>query len=165
MKMETLDIEMLVEFQEFVNRECAENIKEIIRSGSVETDFLTKITIALGMMEKELKKEKPYVNGKYNPKYGNNRICRCGHTYERHFDFYDDAEPVGCKYCDCDHFVEFNPMKDIKIGDRIEFTQEGMPMRLHGKVYEINEHSVSVKCKNGVKRHPMFHKIIKICNN
>lgn len=43
---------------------------------------------------------------KYNPNYGDNRICVCGHTYERHFDSYENMEPVGCKYCGCSEFVE-----------------------------------------------------------
>ena len=42
----------------------------------------------------------------YNPKYGDNRMCICGHAYYRHFDTYDDMLPVGCKYCLCDTFVE-----------------------------------------------------------
>jgi hypothetical protein len=40
---------------------------------------------------------------KYNPKYGDERICKCGHTYERHFDTYEEMANVGCKYCDCGH--------------------------------------------------------------
>lgn len=44
---------------------------------------------------------------KYNPDYGDDKICvRCGHTYERHFDSWEDYFPCGCKYCDCDEFVE-----------------------------------------------------------
>lgn len=43
---------------------------------------------------------------KYNPNYGDNRMCVCGHPYHRHFDSYEDNEPVSCKYCDCDTFVE-----------------------------------------------------------
>lgn len=43
---------------------------------------------------------------KYNPKYGNNRICFCGHTYERHFDSYEEMCAIGCKYCRCNQFVE-----------------------------------------------------------
>lgn len=43
---------------------------------------------------------------KYNPKYGDDRICICGDTYYRHFDSYDKMRPVGCKYCDCMTFVE-----------------------------------------------------------
>lgn len=41
---------------------------------------------------------------KYNPKYGDDRLCRCGHTYYRHFDTYDYMEDVGCKYCECNNF-------------------------------------------------------------
>lgn len=43
---------------------------------------------------------------KYDPKYGDNRICKCGHIYYRHFDTYDGMEPVGCKYCGCQNFIE-----------------------------------------------------------
>lgn len=43
---------------------------------------------------------------KYNPKYGDDRVCKCGHKYERHFDAYEDMAPVGCKYCDCFAFEE-----------------------------------------------------------
>lgn len=46
----------------------------------------------------------------YNPKYGDGRICVCGHTYERHFDGYEDPDhqDVGCKYCCCYDFQEKN---------------------------------------------------------
>jgi len=40
----------------------------------------------------------------YNPKYGNDRICKCGHPYHRHFDNYEEMEAVGCKYCQCWEF-------------------------------------------------------------
>ena len=43
---------------------------------------------------------------KYNPNYGDDRICKCGHPYYRHFDSYDDMNAVGCKYCDCFDFEE-----------------------------------------------------------
>jgi len=42
----------------------------------------------------------------YNPKYGDERVCQCGHPYRRHFDPYEHNEAVGCKYCDCMEFVE-----------------------------------------------------------
>jgi hypothetical protein len=35
----------------------------------------------------------------YDPNYGDDIPCECGHPYYRHFDTYDDMEPVGCKYC------------------------------------------------------------------
>lgn len=55
--------------------------------------------------------EKPYLVEvveiyKYNPCYGDDRICKCGHPYYRHFDSYDNNAPVGCKYCDCCTFEE-----------------------------------------------------------
>jgi len=42
----------------------------------------------------------------YNPKYGDDRVCECGHAYYRHFDSYEDMYPCGCKYCDCEEFIE-----------------------------------------------------------
>ena len=42
----------------------------------------------------------------YNPVYGDNRECKCGHPYYRHFDTYEGMSPVGCKYCECFHFEE-----------------------------------------------------------
>jgi len=42
----------------------------------------------------------------YNPEYGDNRMCTCGHAYIRHFDPYEEMEPTGCKYCGCFEFVE-----------------------------------------------------------
>lgn len=41
----------------------------------------------------------------YNPDYGDNKLCKCGHTYYRHFDSYENMAPVGCKYCQCEEFV------------------------------------------------------------
>lgn len=51
---------------------------------------------------------------KYNPRYGDDRICICGHPYHRHFDTYNHMFPVGCKYCGCIDFVESNVMHDGK---------------------------------------------------
>jgi hypothetical protein len=42
----------------------------------------------------------------YDPDFGDNRKCKCGHAYARHFDPYENWEFVGCKYCGCDNFVE-----------------------------------------------------------
>jgi len=43
---------------------------------------------------------------KFNPNYGMDRNCVCGHPYHRHFDGYEDNAPVGCKYCECYTFIE-----------------------------------------------------------
>lgn len=63
--------------------------------------------------------EKPYIIREivkivheYNPAYGDDRICECGHSYYRHFDSYEEMEPVGCKYCGCYVFVEIEDGKD-----------------------------------------------------
>lgn len=62
-----------------------------------------------------MENEEPYIKEtrieiitehKYNPKYGNDRICECGHPYHRHFDPYEKWDAVGCKYCDCMNFKE-----------------------------------------------------------
>jgi hypothetical protein len=47
-----------------------------------------------------------YVEHQYNPKYGDERICVCGHEYYRHFDSYEKMATVGCKYCGCQNFKE-----------------------------------------------------------
>lgn len=50
--------------------------------------------------------ERIVIDMEYNPNYGDHRKCTCGHDYERHFDSYENMEPVGCKYCGCFEFVE-----------------------------------------------------------
>jgi hypothetical protein len=35
----------------------------------------------------------------YDPNFGDDTLCLCGHTYRRHFDSYGDLAPVGCRYC------------------------------------------------------------------
>lgn len=57
--------------------------------------------------------EKPYIETtitkvvrSWNPKYPSEELCTCGHVYYRHFDSYEDMEPVGCKYCPCWDFAE-----------------------------------------------------------
>lgn len=40
----------------------------------------------------------------YEEAFGDDRECRCGHPYYRHFDTYEDMRPVGCKYCQCSRF-------------------------------------------------------------
>ena len=59
--------------------------------------------------------EKPYIEKVisrtvklYNAKYGDDRVCVCGHPYDRHFDGFEEPEnaAVGCKYCSCYTFKE-----------------------------------------------------------
>ena len=51
-------------------------------------------------------KQELNVTYKYNPNYGDDRECICGHPYYRHFDTYEEMAPIGCKYCICGTFVD-----------------------------------------------------------
>jgi len=42
----------------------------------------------------------------YDCKFGDAKLCACGHQYHRHFDSYENMDPVGCKYCGCETFIE-----------------------------------------------------------
>ena len=42
--------------------------------------------------------------GIYDDKFGNDRVCKCEHSYYRHFDSYDNMRAIGCKYCQCGTF-------------------------------------------------------------
>jgi hypothetical protein len=44
------------------------------------------------------------VHKEYNPHFGDDRECQCGHSYYRHFDSYEGMEACGCKYCGCQCF-------------------------------------------------------------
>lgn len=55
----------------------------------------------LGKLPYLIKEEVTY---HWNREYDQSAICECGHTYERHFDSYEDMAPVGCKYCLCYEF-------------------------------------------------------------
>lgn len=54
-----------------------------------------------------LEQEVVTVVRRYNPYYGDYRLCECGHDYHRHFDSYENMKAVGCKYCACQTFREF----------------------------------------------------------
>ena len=65
------------------------------------------------MIRKPQSKEEPYifveevhVLKRYNPNYGDDRICECGHPYYRHFDTHQDMACCGCKCCGCFEFKE-----------------------------------------------------------
>lgn len=45
------------------------------------------------------------LKSKYNPKFGDDKECACGHAYYRHFDSYENMASVGCKYCSCGTFI------------------------------------------------------------
>lgn len=81
-------------------------------------------------MKKHILKDKanePYLEKKeiittylYNPNYGDDRICECGHSYDRHFDSYENMLAVGCKYCGCFEFKEKKIMKTFMLNSKIK---------------------------------------------
>lgn len=41
----------------------------------------------------------------YNSEFGDDRVCECGHSYYRHFDWAEEYR-CSCKYCGCFEFKE-----------------------------------------------------------
>ncbi len=60
----------------------------------------------VAIIEQLLERVPIYGHAAYDKDFGDDRVCQCGHPYYRHFDTYEDMAPVGCKYCDCNHYVE-----------------------------------------------------------
>lgn len=69
-------------------------------------------------------------NHEYNPNYGDNRECKCGHPYYRHFDTYEEMQACGCKYCDCFDFEEVGNVK--RDGERLRELQDTGGIELRG---------------------------------
>lgn len=93
------------------------NLPEVTMSmngkAPLEPHDLHDLVKAISDAQKIFQTEQPYLEStrvvrdrEYNPDYGNNRVCECGHPYHRHFDSYENMDPVGCKYCGCFTFVE-----------------------------------------------------------
>lgn len=47
----------------------------------------------------------------YDPFFGDEIECECGHPYYRHFDSYEEMAPVGCKYCSKENCIRFRAKK------------------------------------------------------
>lgn len=56
----------------------------------------------------------------YNPDFGDDKLCRCSHTYYRHFDTYEEMSPVGCKYCPCRKFDEVKTGFDKYVAGKMQ---------------------------------------------
>lgn len=69
-------------------------------------DFRNRIKMLVMGEQPYIETTRVVVERKYNPNYGDGRICVCGHKYYRHFDTYDQMEACGCKYCQCVTFKE-----------------------------------------------------------
>lgn len=60
-----------------------------------DEDFESLKKLIFGIIDLGNEKKVPM----YDDMYGDNKECLCGHPYYRHFDTYDNMDPVGCKYC------------------------------------------------------------------
>jgi hypothetical protein len=77
-----------------------------------KSDEIEKVIVELPYLEAVDVEINQYV--RYNPKYGDNRECECGHSYYRHFDSYEQMDAVGCKYCECYNFIEAKSIVEPK---------------------------------------------------
>lgn len=105
-KLDSTDTKIMMQYLKEVTNKFCEIDSEISEKGICECDVISSLKATFDTFVDEISKEKPYINGEYNPNYGDERICVCGHSYVRHFDTYEYMDPIGCKYCGCDKFVE-----------------------------------------------------------
>jgi len=79
-------------------------IAERVRHENQVRDLAQQVAATKEQLSKAMKLET--ASFVYDPKFGDDRVCQCGHPYYRHFDSHEDMAPVGCKYCQCERFVE-----------------------------------------------------------
>lgn len=95
--------------------------------------------------------EQPYlldihILHKYNPKYGDSRVCKCGHQYHRHFDSYEHMDAIGCKYCDCYEFEETPVYSDGFIGEGyIEFAPIEQNLWFYDDLVKISNGKIQIR--------------------
>lgn len=68
---------------------------------NLREELLTKSKITDGPYLVTLNKESIRIKYAFNSNYKGVDTCKCGHSYNRHFDPYEDHDAVGCKYCQC----------------------------------------------------------------
>lgn len=100
--------------QKYLNSQCIDygDLNERAEQ-QIKKAFIDGMREQLGMQTVDDSGDSPYlesvslsVDKKYNSNFGDNRKCKCGHVYYRHFDSYEQMEAIGCKYCHCDEFEE-----------------------------------------------------------
>jgi len=105
-KLDRQSIEPLMECLKSVTETIGYAASDIAKNGIYTGTIISELKNHLEKLECIISVEKPYLNGIYNPNYGDSRVCKCGHAYSRHFDPYEGMDPVGCKYCGCEKFTE-----------------------------------------------------------
>lgn len=102
----------------------------------------------------------------YNPRYGDDRICVCGHPYYRHFDSYEDNEPVGCKYCGCYTFkeVEFcHNMKQSEVYRNNFLERYAEAARILHNYHLDSVIDWLIDCERNTSRDAPYHNLFHTC--
>lgn len=100
-----------------ISKETYERMVELVEEYELQHSFSRgknpMDTMSAGIREVEKFEEPPYHYTyrveeirSFNPNFDQNKECGCGHPYHRHFDGYEDWEPIGCKFCGCHTFIE-----------------------------------------------------------
>lgn len=93
-------------------------------------------------MEPYIKKHYLVLKEEYNPDYGDDKLCKCGHPYHRHFDWMEDNVPVGCKYCGCYRFIPVDSHEAClkKIDNRIPVFSlyDGWEVEINNQTFRYN---------------------------
>lgn len=81
----------------------------------------------------------------YDEKFGDNKLCLCGHPYYRHFDTYEQMSAVGCKYCS--HYTPMgNHVKERFCPYFKEDKGQGIVRDPHGREEDLYAHAVCNDC-------------------
>jgi len=93
-----------------------------------------KVDQVISSYEEDDNKTSPYLRTKVmikrtelrmNPDFPDDARCDCGHAYYRHFDSYENWEPVGCKYCECSQW-----MPPVEKAGIIPYRHDGNELRM-----------------------------------
>lgn len=87
----------------------------------------------------------------YDPEFGDDKLCVCGHVYYRHFDSYENMNPVGCKYCPCGVFELIDERRDYRVS--YYYSAQGTPEQFYSHI---------VKAKNEMEAIQYFHDVYMV---
>ena len=110
-------------YRKTITRKERQDIEAKIANPLTPEEYLAIIHDLLGRVPE-------FGDAPYDPNYGDDILCVCGHPYYRHFDTYEQMAPVGCKYCPCDTGFQPHPDYDRNFGDMRE-CECGMPYYRH----------------------------------
>lgn len=84
----------------------------------IEEKLVWKIVYNLKDRIKELENPTGMIKdygSNYDKNFGDDRKCKCGHSYSGHFDYVENMRHIGCKYCSCYDFKEDVPAIPVQL--------------------------------------------------